>query len=119
MILFLRRDFIFISTLLFATALYAADPLPKIPTVDQAIRLAAKDAPLRWQFAGNTPEDLVSWQKKFRSQLSKLLGPHTPPSTFSTERIKKSKYKIKSKIYFDEIKRKQKTFPSCVLYTLN
>jgi len=33
--------------------------------------------------------------------------------------IKKSKYKVKSKIYFDEIKEKQKTFPSCVLYTLN
>jgi len=33
--------------------------------------------------------------------------------------IKKSKYKIKSRIYFDEIKKKQKTYPSCVLYTLN
>lgn len=32
--------------------------------------------------------------------------------------IQKSKYKIKSKILFDEIKEKNKTYPSCVLYTL-
>jgi len=87
MTLFLRRDYIFISTLLFATALYAADPLPKVPTVDQAISQAARDAPLRWQFAGNTPEELVSWQKKFRTKLGELLGPHTPPVTFSSKRI--------------------------------
>ena len=32
--------------------------------------------------------------------------------------IQKSKYKIKSKILFDEIKDKNKVYPSCVLYTL-
>ena len=32
--------------------------------------------------------------------------------------LKKSKYKIKSKIFFDEIKEKSKVYPSCVLYTL-
>ncbi len=33
--------------------------------------------------------------------------------------LQKSKYKIKSKIFFDEIKDKNKVYPSCVLYTLN
>lgn len=32
--------------------------------------------------------------------------------------LQKSKYKIKSKIFFDEIKEKNKAYPSCVLYTL-
>ena len=85
--LFSRRDFIFISTFLFATALYAADPLPKVPTVDQAISEAIKEAPLRWKFAGNTPEDLASWQRQFRTKLGELLGPHSPPRTFSSEKI--------------------------------
>ncbi len=87
MTLFSLRHFFFISTLLFTAALYAADSLPKVPTVDQAIGKAAKKAPLAWQFTGNTPEDLGSWQKKFRTKLGELLGPHTPPVTFSPERI--------------------------------
>ena len=32
--------------------------------------------------------------------------------------LQKSKYKIKSKIFFDEIREKSKVYPSCVLYTL-
>ena len=68
MTLFSRRHFISISTLLFAAALYAADSLPKFPTVDQALGKAAKEAPLAWQFTGNTPEELRSWHKKIPHQ---------------------------------------------------
>ena len=84
----MTRIFCFLFTaLLYATALYAADPLPKVPTVDQAISRAAKAAPLRWQFTGNTPKDLASWQKQFRAKIGELLGPHAPPGTFSSKKI--------------------------------
>ena len=83
--LFSRRDFIIISASLFATSFYADDALPKVPTVDQALSEAAKEAPLRWKFAGNTPEDLASWQRQFRTKLGKIS--HQPHEQFRTNLV--------------------------------
>ncbi|MDP7011793.1 MAG: alpha/beta hydrolase family protein [Verrucomicrobiota bacterium] len=74
-----------------AIALHAKDkPLPKLPTLDHALREGATRAPLRWRFTGKSPEDLAAWQKKFRGKLSELLGPHAPPKKFQPRRISRT-----------------------------
>ena len=92
MSLFPRRPALVAAPLvLCALALHAKDkPLPKLPTLDNALRESAARAPLRWQFTGKTPEDLAAWQKKFRAKLSELLGPHTPPKKFQPKRISRT-----------------------------
>ena len=78
----------FLATALGAAALRAAEPpLPKLPTLDPAIRDAAERAKLSMQFTGKTPADLAAWQKQFRAKLGELLGPHTPPKNFAPKRI--------------------------------
>ena len=91
---FSRRGFLAaVPFALGAFSLRATDKiLPKIPTLDNAIREAAANAPLRWQFTGKTPADLAAWQKKFRAKLSELLGPHAPPRKFSTKRIGRAEF---------------------------
>ena len=68
MSLFPRRPILVAMSFVLCTlVLYAEDkPLPKLPTLDNALRESAAQAPLRWQFTGKTPSDLVAWQKKFR-----------------------------------------------------
>jgi len=87
--LFPRRPILVALAFVLCTlVLYAEDkPLPKLPTLDNALRESAAQAPLRWQFTGKTPSDLAAWQKKFRVKLSELLGPHAPPKKFRPKRI--------------------------------
>ena len=84
-----RRPFLVASAFVLCTlVLHAEDkPLPKLPTLDNALRESAANAPLRWQFTGKTPSDLAAWQKIFRAKLSELLGPHAPTKNFRPKRI--------------------------------
>jgi hypothetical protein len=91
---FSRRGFLAAAPFaLGAFSLRAKDALlPKVPTLDNAIREAAAKAPLKWQFKGKTPADLAAWQKKFRAKLGELLGPHAPPKNFQPKRINRMEF---------------------------
>ncbi len=105
----------FIFCLLFIASELRAEELPKIPTVDQAIGKAAKKAPLALQFTGDTSEEFHSWQKKFRTKLGELLGPHTPPVIFSRERISQTDT---DKFIREQWLLKAKGIPTLPLYLL-
>ena len=63
---------------------HAATPLPRLPTVDEETRAAAKVARLQMLFEGRTPAELAVWQKAFAAELRQRLGPHDPPARWST-----------------------------------
>jgi len=61
-----------------------ADDAAKFPTVDEEIRRAAGAAPLKLLFQGNTSAELVAWQKQFSTELLRRIGPHRPPTQWTS-----------------------------------
>jgi hypothetical protein len=55
-----------------------------VPTVHDAIRTQAANAPLKMQFRGQTAAECQKWQAAFAAQLRSLLGPHTPPRAWKS-----------------------------------
>jgi dienelactone hydrolase len=83
-----RRDFLHLSTAALLTGLAtkgarAQNPV-EVPTVDEAIRKQAEDAPLAMKFGGSTAEECRKWQDEFATKLRSLLGPHKPPAKWKT-----------------------------------
>ena len=117
MILIPRRPFLVASAFVLCTlVLHAEDkPLPKLPTLDNALRESAANAPLRWQFTGKTPGDLAAWQKTFRAKLSELLGPHAPPKNFQPKRINRT---VLAQYIREEWLLEAKGIPTLPLYLL-
>jgi dienelactone hydrolase len=56
----------------------------EVPTVDEAIRKQAENAPLAMRFRGSTAEECRKWQDEFAAKLRSLLGPHKPPAKWKT-----------------------------------
>src|SRR5690349_9885606 len=61
-----RRDFFHFSGAALLTALGTAaaraQKVPEVPTVDEAIRKLAEDAPLSMRFRGTTADECRKWQ---------------------------------------------------------
>ena len=66
-----------------AGRLSAADA-PTVPTVREALAADAEAAPLAMTFAGGSADDCRKWQAAFADKLRQLLGPHTPPKSWTT-----------------------------------
>ena len=84
-----RRQFLFSAAVLGSglNRLHAAEPLPRLPTLNEEIARALDAAPLRMLFEGTTPEDLAAWQGDFSARLRALIGPHSPPQNWTSERV--------------------------------
>jgi dienelactone hydrolase len=63
----------------------AADELLKLPTFNEEMNRALRDAPLRMKFRGNNAAELAEWQEQFAAKLRTLIGPHRPPERWSKE----------------------------------
>lgn len=87
-----RRGFVAsLAALLANTRIAVADdPLPALPTLNQEMERALRHAPLKMQFRGTTPEELSSWQKQFAAKLRELIGPHQPPTGWTSEQLSKT-----------------------------
>jgi dienelactone hydrolase len=68
-----------------STVTFGAAGLPKLPTVDEETRQAAKAAALRLVFKGSTPGELAAWQQEFSAALRERIGPHQPPQRWSDQ----------------------------------
>jgi dienelactone hydrolase len=83
-----RRDFLHLSGAAlvagFAARGVRAETPVEVPTVDEAIRKQAEDAPLAMQFRGSTADECRKWQEEFAAKLRALLGPHKPPAKWKT-----------------------------------
>jgi dienelactone hydrolase len=84
-----RRRFLVTSvTALGGAALANADEgLAPLPTLNEEMARALRDAPLRMQFHGTTREDFATWQEEFGAKLRSLIGPHRPPETWTAEQM--------------------------------
>src|SRR5438309_193267 len=83
-----RREFFQLSGAallggLAADVVRAQNPV-EVPTIDEAIRKQAEDAPLAMQFRGTTADECRQWQTAFADKLRSLLGPHKPPAKWKT-----------------------------------
>jgi dienelactone hydrolase len=89
-----RRRFLLASAALGGTQLLGggrppaavAEP-PELPKLDDELRSALQDAPLRMLFTGRTADDLADWQQQFSARLRELIGPHRPPADWSAEQL--------------------------------
>src|SRR5258705_38929 len=82
-----RRQFFLVSAALLGGAAFgrAEENLPRLPTLNEEMDRALRNAPLWLQFRGKTPEELASWQQEFATKLLTLIGPHRPPERWSSE----------------------------------
>jgi dienelactone hydrolase len=62
-------------------------PLAKLPTVNEEILRALDAVPLKMQFHGTTPAELVAWQREFGGKLGEMIGPHTPPKQWKVRTL--------------------------------
>jgi dienelactone hydrolase len=69
----------------------AEEPLAKLPTFDEEMKRALREAPLGMQFKGTSPAELASWQGEFAAKLRSLIGPHRPPARWSAEPLSTTK----------------------------
>jgi dienelactone hydrolase len=83
-----RREFVQLSSAAllagFAIDGAQAQNSVEVPTIDEALRKLAEDAPLSMQFRGGTAEECRKWQSEFAEKLRSLLGPHKPPAKWKT-----------------------------------
>ena len=113
---FSRRTFLHSLALSGAgTLAFGVEPLTKLPTVNEEIRRAAKAAPLRMAFQGQTPADFAAWRKEFSAELRQRLGRHQPPKSWSVSEL--------SRVEFPDYVREEyllsaDAFPSFPLYVL-
>jgi dienelactone hydrolase len=111
-----RRSFLACGSLALWKSLgRAADSPPKLPTVNEEIRRAAREAPLKMLFQGGSPADVKEWQSRFAAGLRQRIGRHTPPAHYTSTPI--------STREFDDYTRegwllKADGFPSLPLYIL-
>lgn len=87
-----RRGFVVsLAALLTESRLVQGDePLAVLPTFQQEMERALRNAPLKMRFRGTTPEELSSWQKQFATKLRELIGPHQPPTAWTAEQLSKT-----------------------------
>jgi dienelactone hydrolase len=78
-----RRSFLASVGAVVGGRLTAADP-PKVPTVQESLRIQVEAAPLAMKFAGSTADDARKWQAAFGGKLRSLLGTHQPPKKWTT-----------------------------------
>lgn len=65
----------------------AEDTLISLPTLNQEMERALRNAPLKMQFRGTTTEQLTDWQQEFSTKLRELIGPHQPPAQWTSVRL--------------------------------
>lgn len=84
-----RRAFLLASVGLIGSdaSAWGDDPLPKLPTFNEEMERALREAPLRMLFRGSTAAELESWQTEFAAKLRGLIGPHRPPERWTPERL--------------------------------
>lgn len=84
-----RRGFVASLAALLANTRWATanEPLPALPTLNQEMERALRQAPLKLQFRGTMPDQLSSWQKQFATKLRELIGPHEPPAQWTPEQL--------------------------------
>lgn len=82
-----RRRFLQVAALALPTGWVRADEsAPPIPTFNQAMDDALRNAPLRLKFRGDTPAQLAEWQRTFAEELRRRIGPHSPPGDWRSSR---------------------------------
>jgi dienelactone hydrolase len=84
-----RRRFILASAVFLGRAALgrADEKLARLPTLNEELNRALRDAPLRLKFRGTTPKALETWQQEFATQLRTLIGQHRPPKHWSSEKL--------------------------------
>jgi len=70
-----------------AGAAWGKDEQIKVTTVDEEIRRAAANAPLRMIFKGSSATELKEWQTQFEGELRKRIGLHTPPAQWTSAAV--------------------------------
>ncbi|MCB1021943.1 MAG: acetylxylan esterase [Acidobacteria bacterium] len=59
-------------------------------TVHERILDELEHAPLSMRFTGSTPDDVRAWERRFRSKLAELLGPHRPPARWDAVSVERA-----------------------------
>src|SRR5262249_37743510 len=87
---------------LLGCAARGAEP-PAVPTADALIKKLAADAPLAMEFRGKTADECKKWQSEFAPKLCGLLGPHTPPTKWTThvERVVELKDHVRHELLLE------------------
>ena len=55
---------------------------PVVPTVDEELTRAARNAPLNLLFRGSTRMEFDTWRERFSAELERRIGPHRPPESW-------------------------------------
>jgi dienelactone hydrolase len=84
-----RRGFLVASAVALGSAAMsrAEDDLAKLPTLNEEMARALREAPLRLKFHGATREEFAAWQEEFTATLRRLIGPHRPPHEWTAEQL--------------------------------
>lgn len=88
-----RRAFLAVAgsmSLGVASAARADEELVRLPTFNEEMDRALRNAPLRMRFQGSTAAELAEWQQKFSTKLRAMLGPHRPPAAWREQRLSRT-----------------------------